>query len=319
MVVDLILPSSKIKQYAKLVIGLLLILIILQPILSIFKVDVEQLISPVFQTSTNSNLEAEIENQTNQKKNEIESINRAYVLQEMVVQMKNLVEEELNQDYQSAIDHLEVEWKEEETAETTEDITAIYVQLKPFQEGNLETVEKVEINIGESEKELDNESFDNQEIIDFFSRTMAGRGRYYSCEMEGGIRWLNGGKKILSSLKISDKKPNKIHYIVLIGLIGIFILLVSNLLGSDQSSELPNYSSSLPQSESEDSKEVWKQKDANNASEKMAGIEEAYENDLVALLEKITGVSNVEVMVNLDATNEKVYQKKFNHWFTSDK
>ncbi|PWU68551.1 MULTISPECIES: stage III sporulation protein AG [Gracilibacillus] len=116
-------------------------------------------------------------------------------------------------------------------------------------------------------------------------------------------------KKILSSLKISDKKPNKIHYIVLIGLIGIFILLVSNLLGSDQSSELPNYSSSLPQSESEDSKEVWKQKDANNASEKMAGIEEAYENDLVALLEKITGVSNVEVMVNLDATNEKVYQK----------
>lgn len=168
MVVDLILPSSKIKQYAKLVIGLLLILIILQPILSIFKVDVEQLISPVFQTSTNSNLEAEIENQTNQKKNEIESINRAYVLQEMVVQMKNLVEEELNQDYQSAIDHLEVEWKEEETAETTEDITAIYVQLKPFQEGNLETVEKVEINIGESEKELDNESFDNQEIIDFF-------------------------------------------------------------------------------------------------------------------------------------------------------
>lgn len=49
MVVDLILPSSKIKQYAKLVIGLLLILIILQPILSIFKVDVEQLISPVFQ------------------------------------------------------------------------------------------------------------------------------------------------------------------------------------------------------------------------------------------------------------------------------
>ncbi|PWU68550.1 stage III sporulation protein AF [Gracilibacillus dipsosauri] len=169
MVVDLILPSSKIKQYAKLVIGLLLILIILQPILSIFKVDVEQLISPVFQTSTNSNLEAEIENQTNQKKNEIESINRAYVLQEMVVQMKNLVEEELNQDYQSAIDHLEVEWKEEETAETTEDITAIYVQLKPFQEGNLETVEKVEINIGESEKELDNESFDNQEIIDFLA------------------------------------------------------------------------------------------------------------------------------------------------------
>lgn len=87
----------------------------------------------------------------------------------MVVQMKNLVEEELNQDYQSAIDHLEVEWKEEETAETTEDITAIYVQLKPFQEGNLETVEKVEINIGESEKELDNESFDNQEIIDFLA------------------------------------------------------------------------------------------------------------------------------------------------------
>src|SRR5699024_1032167 len=38
-------------------------------------------------------------------------------------------------------------------------------------------------------------------------------------------------------------------------------------------------------------------------------LETSYEKDLQEMLEKIQGVSEVEVMVNLDSTNVKVYEK----------
>ncbi|MFC4404246.1 stage III sporulation protein AG [Gracilibacillus xinjiangensis] len=117
-------------------------------------------------------------------------------------------------------------------------------------------------------------------------------------------------KQLISSLKANEKKPTKLHYIALIGLVGTFLLLVSNMFQSDSSNEEPNQSpldGELLSKSTEE--EAWKQKEVTDATSKIEGLEEAYENDLNILLEKINGVSNVEVMVNLDATNEQVYQK----------
>ncbi len=147
MLVDLILPSSTLKKYVKLVVGLLLILIILQPILSIFKVDVHHLVDQIIRTNSDPTIETNIENQMNQQKSEIEQIQTAYVLEEMVVQMEKLVEEELQEDYSYQIVDVEAKWASPQSAEENE-LEQIYVQLAPA--GNdLNTVEEVYIQVGE--------------------------------------------------------------------------------------------------------------------------------------------------------------------------
>ncbi|KAB8128493.1 stage III sporulation protein AG [Gracilibacillus oryzae] len=115
-------------------------------------------------------------------------------------------------------------------------------------------------------------------------------------------------KELFSSLKSNEKKPTKLHYIAFIGLVGIFLLLVSNMFqpGSNGESTVTPIKEELGNSTEE---EAWKQKESADATSKIDSLEEAYENDLNHLLEEMNGVSNVEVMVNLDATNQKVYQK----------
>ncbi|SHN12411.1 stage III sporulation protein AF [Gracilibacillus kekensis] len=148
MLVDLILPSSTLKQYVKLVVGLLLILIILQPILSIFKVDVHQIVDQIIRTNTDPTIEANIENQMNQQKSEIDQIQAAYVLEEMVVHMQNLVEEELQETYSYQIVDLEATWTSPQPSEQNE-LEHVDVQLAPS-DSQQQSVEKVNIQIGET-------------------------------------------------------------------------------------------------------------------------------------------------------------------------
>lgn len=46
-----------------------------------------------------------------------------------------------------------------------------------------------------------------------------------------------------------------------------------------------------------------------SATSDVSELETSYEKDLQEMLEKIQGVSEVEVMVNLNSTNVKVYEK----------
>ncbi|WP_268748269.1 stage III sporulation protein AF [Gracilibacillus boraciitolerans] len=149
MLVDLILPNSNLKQYVKLVVGLLLILIILQPILSIFKVDVHQMVDQLIRTNTDPTVEANIENQMNKQKSEIEQIQAAYILDEMVVQMENLVEEELQETYGYQIVNVEANWINSAATDSKE-LERVDVQLIPSDDQE-NKVEKVYIQIGETD------------------------------------------------------------------------------------------------------------------------------------------------------------------------
>ncbi|SFL82872.1 stage III sporulation protein AF [Gracilibacillus orientalis] len=148
MIVDLILPSSTLKQYVKLVVGLLLILIILQPLLSIFNVDVHKMVDQLIATNSDPSVESKIENGMNQQKSEIEQIQSAYVLEEMVVQMENIVEEELQETYNYQIVDLEANWASNPTSEENE-LERIYVKLANKDDTSAR-VEEVNIQIGDS-------------------------------------------------------------------------------------------------------------------------------------------------------------------------
>ncbi len=167
MLVDLILPSSTLKQYVKLVVGLLLILIILQPILSIFKVDVHQIVDQIIRTNTDPTIEANIENQMNQQKSEIDQIQAAYVLEEMVVHMQNLVEEELQETYSYQIVDLEATWTSPQPSEEQE-LERVDVQLAPS-DNQQHSVEEVNIQIGETTRTTSETHNDGTEIKMFLA------------------------------------------------------------------------------------------------------------------------------------------------------
>lgn len=145
-VIDMLLPNSSLQKYTKMVTGLLLIAIILSPILKIFSTDLETALAtvPSFKDSEEKNMENLIELQ----KKEIQASNRAYILEQMAVQLKMDAEEELMDQYGLEIASIDLFVDENSEGAVPEDIQAITVQLKePKKEAEaVEVVKKVEIN-----------------------------------------------------------------------------------------------------------------------------------------------------------------------------
>ncbi|MFC4388563.1 stage III sporulation protein AF [Gracilibacillus marinus] len=167
LIVDLILPNSKLKQYAKLVIGLLLMLIILQPILSIMNINMDKLIAPLFETNELHHLSDVVENKTNQKKSEIEMIHHAYVVEEVVVQMEKMVEGEMKDEYDVMITHLDVNFENEQSTVIQE----VTVYLQEFEMQQLKPVETVSIQIGNETPNPNTYTFTNKELTNFLGNT----------------------------------------------------------------------------------------------------------------------------------------------------
>lgn len=91
----MLLPSSSMQKYVKMVTGLLLILIILTPLFSLFKTDLDQALLNMNLKPVQS--EKNLENLIDLKKKEIQASQRAYILETMAVQLESEVEEELVQ------------------------------------------------------------------------------------------------------------------------------------------------------------------------------------------------------------------------------
>lgn len=88
---------------------------------------------------------------------------------------------------------------------------------------------------------------------------------------------------------------------LLIAALGLLIMIISNLFsGMGDPKEEPRE----PEHSAKDDalEEV-------SLKENVGDLEEEYEADLEAMLNQIKGVKGAEVMVNVDATNEEVYEK----------
>lgn len=122
-------------------------------------------------------------------------------------------------------------------------------------------------------------------------------------------------KKLLDKLseqwKLKDsqnKKPTKLGYLVIVGLLGALLLLVSGLFTEQKEPEGQNTQQTQNQTAAE-TEETFSKKENDASSSSTTDLEAAYEQDLVGLLEKIKGLSEVEVMVNLNSTHQKIYEK----------
>lgn len=151
VVIDLLLPNSSMQKYAKMVISLLLIIVIINPIFKIFSADMNEVLSE-FRLQASS----EGENGKNLiefQKKEIQASQRAYILKQMAVQMKTMAEEELVQSYDVMIDTIHLsENKQVEEINSQKDLQHIQVILKPnvakeaAEDGAVEVVQPVSID-----------------------------------------------------------------------------------------------------------------------------------------------------------------------------
>ncbi|MCZ0754669.1 stage III sporulation protein AF [Anoxybacillus sp. J5B_2022] len=145
IVIDLLLPSSSFQKYVKMVVGLILLLIMLSPLLNIFSIDVDRLLATV--TAEGSGQQETMKNELEQKKKEIQASQRAYILEQMAVQMKKQVAGELMKQYGLTVQHITLQTKESSSLQTPDDIQAIEVIVSQQQEQKQETIQPVMIDV----------------------------------------------------------------------------------------------------------------------------------------------------------------------------
>lgn len=123
--------------------------------------------------------------------------------------------------------------------------------------------------------------------------------------MGGGIELYNPIKRLMDWMKNqqTNQKMTKSNYLIILACIGVLLLILSQWFTSSSETEIIE--------EDHFSEEVKKTERTgqDTYSDPLLELERTYQNELATMLENIAGISNVEVMVNLDATGEKIYQK----------
>lgn len=161
-IVELLLPQTSLQKYVKMVIGLLLITIILSPIFKLFSSDIEDLLksaTSIFDENTNANIENSIENQ----KIEIQAEQNAYILEQTAVQLAEMTEKELMEQFDYQFSEVEVVINEDyETSlqfeDVMENLLSIQITLVEAAEEQqvVKLIDEVKINLSQPhEKELE--------------------------------------------------------------------------------------------------------------------------------------------------------------------
>ncbi|GGK02736.1 stage III sporulation protein AG [Lentibacillus kapialis] len=114
--------------------------------------------------------------------------------------------------------------------------------------------------------------------------------------------------KIFRQSDSSDKISKKAGYIIVIGLIGLLLLIIGNVFSSNDDGDDPSIKYD-PSEKAKDQKTDETFSGKSSKTSDVTEIEGSYEEDLKKMLNKIEGVSEAEVMVNLDSTKVKVYEK----------
>ncbi|MDY7430763.1 stage III sporulation protein AG [Bacillus sp. V26] len=122
-------------------------------------------------------------------------------------------------------------------------------------------------------------------------------------------------KQFLPRQSKDGEKPKltKYHYFLFVFVLGVSFMLVSQLFSSPEKTENAQTITAPASADSADSKEktaeVFKASKSDDPKNSIGDYEKEYENQLKEILETIIGVEDVSVVVNVDATSLKVYEK----------
>ncbi|WP_017755730.1 stage III sporulation protein AG [Calidifontibacillus oryziterrae] len=120
------------------------------------------------------------------------------------------------------------------------------------------------------------------------------------------VSWIKG---LVSRTETEPKEKKYMNYLLILLAVGIVFMLISNLLPSQTQTQTD---SPVPvvgnQISKGNDKAVFGQSKSEGSLE-FTDYESAYENQLKETLEQIIGVDDVTVMINLDATESKIFEK----------
>lgn len=167
-IVEMMLPNSEMRRYVKMTVGILLLFLILKPLLSIFTVDVEQTFSHLVTEAVQSDYKTE--KLINLQKTEIENGQRAYISEQIAVQLKEEMKEVLQTEHALTITSVEVELNEKGRDISDLEIKTVSVHVKPHEveEDDERVIQIEEVKIDTSQQrplELYKESTNELEKI----------------------------------------------------------------------------------------------------------------------------------------------------------
>jgi stage III sporulation protein AF len=167
MMIDLLLPSSNMQKYVKMAVGLILLLLMLSPILKLLSIDPDRWIASII--SEKGSQQEMMKNEIEMKKKEIQASQRAYILEQMAVQMKNKVDEELMKEYGLSVEDVSLQTKEKENLQIPKDIETIEVVLT--KQEKLGEIQPVIIDTSKPINEPNNDHQLEKEIRTFLATT----------------------------------------------------------------------------------------------------------------------------------------------------
>ncbi|GAA5415474.1 stage III sporulation protein AF [Paraliobacillus ryukyuensis] len=169
LILEMLLPQTDLRKYVHTVMSLLFLLMLLHPLFQLFHVDVNQVVSQSFNSFNQEVNEKQLEKNIESKKKEIQASQDAYIVEELIVQMKNQVKEELVEEYHVQIADIQLQFFADKsiTPETLKTVT-VYLHL---QEPNTGQSEIKEVVIGNNQSSTEETITDNiiQEVSQFLA------------------------------------------------------------------------------------------------------------------------------------------------------
>lgn len=101
-----------------------------------------------------------------------------------------------------------------------------------------------------------------------------------------------------------NKKNQKVRYFLILLLVGIMFMLLSDFLLKDQKEE----DAAIVSNQIVEQEEIETFREKTDKKWTIQDYEEKFENQLKTALEDISGVGEVTVLVNVEATERKVYE-----------
>ena len=185
-IIMMLIPNTGLAKYVRFVASLLLIVMMLQPIFQLFKVNIKEVLAGY--QSTTYEASNQIKNEINNKKNEIQEAERAYILKQMAVQMKKEVEKTFTKEFEQEITNVELEVKKGVgTVKTADDLSKVivYVSAKNDETSNVEPVQEVSVNTDQP-LQTDSEKIKQQELQNFLADKWQLEDKQIEVMMEGG-------------------------------------------------------------------------------------------------------------------------------------
>lgn len=167
IIVDLLIPATSMKKYIKLVIGLILMLIFLQPIFYLFSLDFQSELSSSLDNLYEGETSVEkIEDLTNVQKVDIETVQAAYILKEMTFQLQDLAREPLLENYHVEITNIEFVFvnDQEISFEGLEEVI-VYLDESNSKNGVVNEIEEVNINTGKDEEHMEHDQEEDIRLL----------------------------------------------------------------------------------------------------------------------------------------------------------